>query len=416
MIRALFFYPAPLWPIGNGGQIRAIRTLVELGRRCREIILLIPRVGENAPERPAAFDAEFGAACPGCTLQIVSVDMAGVLETRRTLWRRVRTLLSGRWPALDSPLILRRDAADAFAEVVAKFRPDLVIISHSRFAGLVSRVPAGTATMLELHDLWKEIISANVRLPALRRLQLGWRENQPAFVAELEAIGKFGAVSSISRRDVDSLAAGGIPRDRLFVTEGLQFRVEPVADMSRTETLDLLYVGSACDASRDALRFLLSEVAPRLTRRCRLGLVGSCSEHVQNGEVPVHPAMESVVLGRVASLEPIYRSAKLVLAPMRSPTGLNVKIAEAMALGCSVLMSATARGPSCAVAGRNCRQLPLGGPDWAAAIEELLADDPRRQAMGRAAAEAMARLAGESAAEYDRALDWALGTRPVLQR
>jgi glycosyltransferase involved in cell wall biosynthesis len=86
-------------------------------------------------------------------------------------------------------------------------------------------------------------------------------------------------------------------------------------------------------------------------------------------------------------LAPLYASADLFVFPSRTDT-LGQVVMEAQASGLPVLVSAEGGPRESIEDGRSGIVLPGDDPDrWAAAIDELLDDEPRRQRMAHAAAQ-----------------------------
>jgi glycosyltransferase involved in cell wall biosynthesis len=114
------------------------------------------------------------------------------------------------------------------------------------------------------------------------------------------------------------------------------------------------------------------------------------------GDGPYLPAMRQALEGLPAyfmgyqedrQLAPLYASADLFVFPSRTDT-LGQVVMEAQASGLPVLVSAEGGPRESIEDGRSGIVLPGDDPArWAAAIDELLDDEPRRQRMAHAAAQ-----------------------------
>jgi glycosyltransferase involved in cell wall biosynthesis len=96
----------------------------------------------------------------------------------------------------------------------------------------------------------------------------------------------------------------------------------------------LLFVGFLdYDVNVDALRLLIGEILPRICSRrpdARLVVAGR-SPNDAVVALAEHPAVDLVA--DTPSLEPLYRAARVVVAPLRKGGGTRIKVLEAMARG-----------------------------------------------------------------------------------
>lgn len=101
-----------------------------------------------------------------------------------------------------------------------------------------------------------------------------------------------------------------------------------------TEKIDLLFVGQFYHPNLVALEWFFSEVWPRIQdRRYELKIVGPVDKLVAGTSPQTYEKFRSYFVGAVADLVPYYRSARCVIAPMVSGTGISIKTIEALALG-----------------------------------------------------------------------------------
>lgn len=100
----------------------------------------------------------------------------------------------------------------------------------------------------------------------------------------------------------------------------------------------VLFVGSGFFANREAVRFLVEQVAPALARRgnTRIRIAGS---GFSRSEWPGSVSGNVDLLGRVPDLTPCYRQVRAFIAPVFSGAGMKVKVAEALMHGLPVIGS-----------------------------------------------------------------------------
>jgi len=150
----------------------------------------------------------------------------------------------------------------------------------------------------------------------------------------------------------------------------------------------------AYSANIIAAEFLVRGVWPLVRRACpdaRLIVAGNKPERIPS--FAQRPAGVEFT-GFVPDLEPLYRSAAMVCCPVLSGGGTRVKILEAAAHGKAVVSTVVgAEGLDL----RDGIEIVLrdGARAFAEACTELLRDPVRRDALGRAARDAVAR-------RYDR--------------
>lgn len=98
----------------------------------------------------------------------------------------------------------------------------------------------------------------------------------------------------------------------------------------------ILFVGSGFFANREAVEYLVYQVAPALAKRgnTRIRIIGSgFSQRDWQGSVPANVDL----LGRVPDLAIHYRQVRAFIAPIFSGAGMKVKVAEALMHGLPVI-------------------------------------------------------------------------------
>ena len=140
----------------------------------------------------------------------------------------------------------------------------------------------------------------------------------------------------------------------------------------------LLFVGSYTAPNIEALNWFLRKVWPLVRERrtsLRLQVAGAVCRGVS--ETPDGVSL----LGLVDDLRPLYRQAGVVISPLRSGTGLKIKLIEALSQGKAVIAtSATTFGVEELMQGA----VVVADPEMAFAegVLELAQDERRRLLMG----------------------------------
>ena len=158
------------------------------------------------------------------------------------------------------------------------------------------------------------------------------------------------------------------------------------AIVASTEKIDLLFVGQFYHPNLVALEWFFSEVWPRIQdRRYELKIVGPVDKLVAGTSPQTYEKFRSYFVGAVADLAPYYRSARCVIAPMVSGTGISIKTIEALALGKPFVGTSKAfRGmPMEEIENSGLRSYD-GAQEYAEAIVRALDDEQSAGASSRA--------------------------------
>ncbi len=275
---------------GTGQRLLSLRRALERLGECR-FVWLAPHAHENPPD------------------MVDYVAPSGLpRQPSRSFWIR-RRLTFGEFRR-NVPALARMD------EIWNDYHYDVVVCSFFRAAGAA---PFHRAPCILDVDCLPEMSGrfSTVLWPATR-----WMMNRCA--------AKFRKVFVISARD--SRVLDGVDTTLLpciSATAGPAVEVEPQAS-------NVLFVGSPkWVPNRESMEYLMQHVQPRLPPRFKLRLVGSGTEAYAN--IPNVSAA-----GFVADIRSEYRKAALVVCPVWSGGGANVKLAEALQYGAAVVASAHA--------------------------------------------------------------------------
>jgi succinoglycan biosynthesis protein ExoO len=147
---------------------------------------------------------------------------------------------------------------------------------------------------------------------------------------ELSLLSKAGLVIAI-QKDEAKLVEERLPGQLVAVAP---MAISPVRDPAPGDPDKLLFVGSHTFSNIEALNWFVDHVWPILHRwrsTLTLDVAGTVSRGI--GRVPTGIRL----LGLVPDLEALYRQAGIVISPLRSGTGLKIKLIEAMSYGKAVV-------------------------------------------------------------------------------
>jgi glycosyltransferase involved in cell wall biosynthesis len=346
-------------PVLRSGQARRTYGVARALAAHRPVTLLYVRFG--APEPDAAFRA------------IEGVELCEVVPSRSA--RRLLAYAAARLTGVPT----------GFARGVS---PELTA-STERLAGAPGRgrvIADGPVAAAALRDLMRT-----------RAVIYNAHNFESGFRHELSAAAAMGSTRALRRYELGLLehsseswmtSAADIAAAReLCPTARLRYvpNVVDVASIApvrpRLEDHRVIFVANfVYEPNRNAVRFLLAEVLPRVWARlpdAKLALVGPglrAEPGHQSRELPAlsdDPRVE--VLGFVEDLRTAYASACCAVVPLLQGGGTPLKLIEALAYGLPVLATPRAVAGVDVRAGEHC--LVADGPDaFAAALIDLLRD------------------------------------------
>ncbi len=310
-----------------GGQISSYFRIVQLVRAGHAVtaLCLVPR-GDAQTD-------------PGKLSEICSV--VPVRDVPRTTTLR---LALGFFDRLPWPIrrYSSRAAARAAAELARSLSPDLVVFNSLHSAPLlpavrsVARVPCLLFSP-NVQSTIMSLFAAHQRGP-LAKLY-AWDQAQKMREYESARAGRFDAVCVYSREDSDGLSE---------LAPSAAIEITPMAlDLDAMGTpaapdFDILLTGSfEWRPNVDSLEWFLREIHPRIIER-RPGtmtrVVGPRSE-VYREQLSSPGVMFE---GRVDDIAPYFRTARLLVVPLRIGSGIRVKIVQAF--GARLPVVSTSKG------------------------------------------------------------------------
>jgi glycosyltransferase involved in cell wall biosynthesis len=348
---------------GTGSAVRGMVTLRTL-RRCNRHVDVVAFATPD--ERPFA--------APG----VQFIDRPPLRATRTQYLRTVLT--SGSLYAPERQTDLVRHIAGRVAKGDLRSDYDIVWAHSSLMARAALRCFRARRYILDIDNLAgadAHRAAASIHDGPPRQL-LRWLDARAIGREERRRIAAFTEVVLCSDRERRLLgSAPGRVRVVPNTVDGPDRPYDPAEGQS------LLFVGFlGYDVNVDAVTFLVGEILPRILAHrahARVVIAGrSPSEEVR--ALAQHPAIDLVA--DAPSLEPLYRGARAVVAPLRQGGGTRIKVLEAMAHGTPMVLTPVAAEGLDLTNGREAFIEQMPG-DYAARCVELLDDAARATAMGR---------------------------------
>jgi len=324
-MRVLFVTQLLPYPLDSGGKIRNYYLLRHLSRRHRVTLVSFVRTSEEA-----ALAEELRPFCE-------AVHTVPLRRSRlRDLWHLVRSF------ACRQPFLVARDASPAMARLLQRLhreRPfDVVHVSP------VTMTPYALAVsgLRRIVDCDNVMASLMVRMaqalpwwlrPVARLEAQRLSRYEPEIVRNAD---RALVVSEFDRRSLEGL---GAPQGRLSVVPiGVDTRLPPIRRQTDAPPAILHLGGLNYLPNLEGLRWFLQHVFPRVVERlpdCRLYVVGADPPSDLRDQARSDPRI--VVVGHAPHLEPYLERASLLAVPLRSGSGMRVKILEAFARGLPVV-------------------------------------------------------------------------------
>lgn len=267
--------------------------------------------------------------------------------------------------------------AEDFLFVASRVRgqADILLADYGFLTpGIPYALRPGAASAVVMHDLFSSRPAAFA--------SLGMSDSVAVLdeVAEAGLLARADLVIAIQAEEATAARRLLPPGHKVLVAP---MAIEPVPSPQAGEGGGLLFVGSGTAPNVDGLHWFLTDVWPRIRARfpdARLAVAGTVC--TQLGAIARQPGV--VLLGRVPELAPLYRSADVVISPLRAGSGLKIKLVEALAHGKPVVATTiTAQGVAHLLEGALA--LADTPEDFATQVIHLLTDPPLRAMQAEAA-------------------------------
>lgn len=365
-MRLCFITPRWPWPPWRGDCVRAWHQLRELGR-WHEVTLL------SLAEEPVEGEARARVA------EICSRVEALRLSRARVAWNVCRGL------ATREPLQVAWYRHPAFqrrvGEVLREGRFDAVHVSLLRMLPCVRGLPGLPPVVVDLVD------SLALNLAERRRRARGvWRwvyglEGERVARYEREVARRFPRLVVSSPEDARWLGGAGVE----VLPNGVDVEAFPFQGPQGRAPGHLLFTGNmGYPPNQEAVHWFLEEVWPRVRARwpqACFSVVGARPSESLRALARRQPGAR--VVGAVPAMSPWLGQASLAVCPLRSGSGIQNKVLEALSTGTPVVATALANRGVGAEPGHHLL-VADSAPEFAEAVCRLLGDAALRARLGQA--------------------------------
>ncbi len=357
----LFLTPELPYPPRSGGKLKSLRLLDALAERY-EVTLVSPLKGEDSRHR-----AEFGKRSP-CRSHVHKR-----IDVKRSAPALLKSYLKG------IPLNVHRSFDAVLADQVRRLAPlhDIVFLDHYEMGAYLPDNYRGTV-IYHAHNAYHQLWNRYAQLPGSRLLRAASYVEALRVRREETRVAQRADLVFAAPNDASFLVEAGVDASRISHTYHLgdDSQLElPALDFHSSERR-IMYVGFlGWEANTTGLLWFIENVWPRLLQcypDLKFDIVGKDPDERLQAYAQCYPGIQ--LHGFVEDLQPLYRKARVSVAPLLFGSGMKVKVLDAMARGLpTVTTPVGAEGIDC-VHGEHLAVAETAD-DMANAVIRLLEDD-----------------------------------------
>lgn len=249
-------------------------------------------------------------------------------------------LITGRYPQFDSFLFLEKSLSMNFNKVFSENKTQYFLNTRNNFGGLIKYIPKGTISLFDTQDIFTDMhIKYGMfrRKKWLQKYLLGYKENGYFVKSEVTNLSKYDTIIAISDSDYKKYYSNLLLRNKLVKIEsiGIEPKENAVATIQNKE-FDCLIVASDFKGSQEGIQWFFSQVAPFLTKRISLCVVGTICDFIIDQNYK-NEHVDLILQGYISDVSQYYNKSKIVILVMQEATGTSVKGLEALAYGASIV-------------------------------------------------------------------------------
>jgi len=383
--KILALTPYPLLPAHSGGRLYALGTITPVADEHEFHLLALANADERAEiERGGeALRAEYGHTFASVAFE-ERPKIPHELSGRAARLRHFLTHVRHRLPLMDLSYYQPRAVARA-RQIIREHDIDLLEIHHLHCAFYRRFLPDLPAVLInhnieqDLFPFWRK--QAGPLLDRLAWDGFGVLSRRFARDVEIGNALRFDAKAFVSTHDLARVPEGPCPR---FLVPMPVPEARPVEPFARDRFRVLWIGGFAWPPNVEAVTWLLDDVWPRVRAAAgvplELHLVGAGLPEELRARAD---GREVIAHGYVEDVDALRTRADAFVVPLRTGSGVRIKIVEALAAGLPVVSTA-----------KGCEGLPLepgrdllvadAAAEFADRLLELAGSIERREELGRA--------------------------------
>jgi glycosyltransferase involved in cell wall biosynthesis len=366
-MKVLHISNKPVYPILDGGCVAMSGTLdclKQLNYRIEHVCISTKKHQFDA----AAYPTDF-------RVQAVEID------TSMSLFAALKQLFIGR------SYNISRFETDTFKnillEIVQSSTFDLIIFDSLYSAVFIHEIRRHSSAKLFIrthnveYKIWRELAKSSSN--PLKKWYLNTLSRQLQ-TEERRILNLADGIMSITSDDLEDFKKMGINIPSQTIAVPRETEQVKTDYSSRT----FYFIGSMnWEPNIEALHYLLDEIWPGLKKEipeAQLLLIGSFMDKLN---IPESNGVS--VLGFVDNLDEIYLNEGILLLPIRSGSGVRIKVLEAMSKGAPIV--STQKGVEGIQSGTDCFVVATNTNDFIKKASEIYASQPLRESLGKNAQE-----------------------------
>ena len=209
-----------------------------------------------------------------------------------------------------------------FEHLVAKIKPDFVLVEYALLSKLIVNLPNHILTMVDTHDRFSDR-NQRIRDIGGTGFWLSLSKKQ-----ELTLLNRFDKVIAIQKHEGQFFASLLGPQKSKVLTLSILSPPNQTHATDFTESKDIGFIGSSNKHNLEGLKLFLEHQWPKIRQAlpdARLLVAGAKYPELNSWE------SENVdFLGRVDSLDDFYQQCSIIINPCITGSGLKIKSIEAM--------------------------------------------------------------------------------------
>jgi len=312
-------------PLDSGGKIKSFCTLKTLARQ-HEVRLIAYLRNELESEMLP----EIRGIC--AEVDVVSLQRSAL----RSAWDALAALAFGNSFVISRNF--RREMLDAFERALAEFKPDVVHIDHLQMAQFVG-FDRSYKTVLDQHNVECLILKRMAKTAESAVMRQYARLEWPKLMRyELDVCRRSDLIITVSEEDKAELQAmDSSLRNIHAVPIGIDVNAIPIVERSHN-TRNLLFLGAMhWPPNIDCVLWFYREILPLIKAE-----IPDCTFTVAGQRAPksvTNLASDSSVrvIGYVSDQVAVAKDCSVFVVPLRSGSGVRVKILNAMAMGLPIV-------------------------------------------------------------------------------
>lgn len=211
---------------------------------------------------------------------------------------------------------------ERFKDVLSKNNYDSIIFSYAYYSRLADFIPKKIRKICSVSDFL-----------SIQQMEVGNCKFGEAVDEEIEAINKFDKVFFISSDEMFFFSNFLENIETYYLPHYLDDKINDKKAEPQKRSIDILFLGSDNIHNIKGIDWFLKDVYPKIKKRnYKITIAGKITKKIDKES---YPNIEFI--NYIENLSDVYNKTKLIISPLKSGTGIKIKIVEAMAYGLPIV-------------------------------------------------------------------------------